>query len=730
MRKTKILPVFLATAAALALFTGCAQQAVATASKTATQQISTGDLVVGLGADGRVALPVTNLNFGVDGTVSKICVAVGDSVKTGDLVAELDDSDYQFNITSAQNNVTKSQTAYDNAVSQYNYSVLSDQNEIDKLQRTINAGFDDYSYQTAVSDAQTALSRRKDDLAKAQAAADNPFDPYTYDNQIADAQKTLDTKQKDFDDAQAAQLATFDDYTYQNAISDAKINLDRKTAALQTAVANAGAFDSYQYDNAIANAQTTLSRRQSDYDDAQKAYNDAVNAVVSDSVSQALDNALNNYYLAQSDYNADPTDASLKAALSAANDKLTAAQDNYDKAVSANNSAVTAANTKLQTAKNAVDDAQKALDNANTDKARAQASFESGVADSTASARQAADDAQRQYDKAKTELERAIAANNDTKNTAYAAAKDALDAAQASLDKLKTDKERAQAQAASDAADKLKSAQQAFSDAQESLNKAMTSLSKAKSDYAQTISDTTVSLQLKQISADMNKNSNDSVSSANFTLEEAKIALDKAQANLKQVKLYAPIDGQILSISKNVGEKVTASANSPGQMIFGTGESGNNFMTLCDVTKIYLTASITEGDIVGVTKGMPIRVTIDAIGADVFTGTVTNINSIPTTDSNGITTYTVTCMLDDTSDVIKDGMNAYITFVKKEDKNVLLVPNKAVFMEDSLQYVNVVKADGTYEKRKVVLGLSNGVQTEVTSGLQAGENVLVGKVSS
>jgi hypothetical protein len=74
-------------------------------------------------------------------------------------------------------------------------------------------------------------------------------------------------------------------------------------------------------------------------------------------------------------------------------------------------------------------------------------------------------------------------------------------------------------------------------------------------------------------------------------------------------------------------------------------------------------------------------------------------------------------------------MNAYITFVQKEISNVLLAPNRAVFIEDEMQYVNVVKADGSYEKRKVITGLSNGVQTEVTSGLEAGETVLVGRVN-
>ena len=233
----------------------------------------------------------------------------------------------------------------------------------------------------------------------------------------------------------------------------------------------------------------------------------------------------------------------------------------------------------------------------------------------------------------------------------------------------------------------------------------------------------------KKLNADMNKNSNASISNAEFALEEAKLNLEEAESNLEQVKLYAPIDGQILSISRSVGEKVSEQSSAPGIMIFGTGNSGSNFITLCDVSQIYLTASITEGDIVGIYKGQSIRVTIDAIGSEVFYGIVTNVDNIPTTDSNGITTYSVTCLLNETSDIIKDGMNAYITFIKKEINNVLLIPNKAVFMENELQYVNVVNADGTYEKRKVICGLSNGTQTEVVSGLDAGETVLVGRLN-
>jgi len=728
MRGIKSRIIFVICIAALLLQTGCAKE-LSAAANTASQRVTRGDLVIGLGADGRVALPVSNLNFGVSGTVSKIYVKTGDSVKAGDLLAELDDTSYQFEIEGARNNLTKSQTSYDNAVSQYNYSILNDEKDLSKLKRTISEGFDDYTYQTAIADATTTLERRTEDLEKAREKAFTPFDPYTYDNQIAEAEKTLTARQMELDEAETALMEAFDDYTYQNTITEAKINLERKQAALKEAQAEARTFDSYQYDNAIANAETALSRRLQEYEDAQTAYYEAAGGGVGGAAYEKVRQAEAAYNSALSAYIQSQTEQN-KTALDAAALKLSEAQSEYEKAVSSGETAAGTAAAKLTSAQNAYEDAQKALENAKKDLQRAKESYAGSGTSKTDSAKQAADDAQRQLDKAMADLARAVSQSDENKAKTYETAKEARINAEANLEKLKTDKARAETQAVKDAQDQLKTAEQSVKDAQTSLEKALTNLSRARADHLKQLEDTAVDLQLKEINADMNKNSNASISNALFTLEEAKLNLQEAEGNLEQVKLYAPIDGQVLSVSRSVGESVTAQNGAAGAVFFGTGNSGGSFMTISDVTKIYLTASITEGDIINIANGQEIRVTIDAIGDDVFTGTVTNVDSIPTTDANGITTYSVTCLLDNISSVIKDGMNAYITFMQREQKDVLLIPNRAVFMEDELQYVNVVLQDGSYEKRKVVCGLSNGVQTEVVSGLSEGETVLSSRISS
>ena len=678
--------------AAAMFISACGVEPPAAVSRATTQRARIGDLVLGLGADGRVALPVSNLNFGVAGTVSKIYVAVGDSVKAGDLLAELEDSNYQFAIASARNNLTKTRTSYDNAVSQYEYSVLSDEKDIKKLQRAITEGFDDYTYQQAISDARAALEKRRAELAKAEAKLENPFDPYTYDNQASDAENTLRARQKSLAEAEEALSGAFDDYSHQNSIAEAEITLQRKLAAIEAAEEEAGAFDGYSYENQILNAEIAIVRRQAEYKDAEEAYYDLYNQAVYDFA-------------------------------------VSGSEAEGDKTVSYETQLANAL-AKMKTAETAIEDAQKTLVNAKNDLVRAKEAYAENAVVKIDNARQSADDAERQLAKLKEDLTRAAGSNEENKLSAVESAREAVETALSAIEKIQADRERAETQAYEDAAEQVKNAVLAIADAELAVTKAETNLERAIADHKKQADDTALDLQLKQISADMNKNSNASISNAEFALQEAELALAEAENNLGQVKLYAPIDGVILSISQGVGERVSAQDNVPaGVMIFGTGGSGSNFMTLCDVTAIYLTASITEGDIIGVSRGQAIRVTIDAIGDEVFYGVVTNVDNIPTTDQNGITTYRVTCLLDDTSGLIKDGMNAYITFVKLEKADVLLIPNRAVFMEDELQYVNIVKEDGTYEKRKVVCGLSDGRQTEVISGVSVNETVLVGRLN-
>ena len=214
-----------------------------------------------------------------------------------------------------------------------------------------------------------------------------------------------------------------------------------------------------------------------------------------------------------------------------------------------------------------------------------------------------------------------------------------------------------------------------------------------------------------------------SVITAELAKEDAQTALESAQANLEKTVLLATMDGTVSAVNYKVGETVTVNANNP----FSTSTA---FITLIDPTVVYVTSSVTEGDIAGVKIGQTMKITIDAATLTDIAGKVTDVTSSPNIATTGIVTYTVTGTLDDPNVEILAGMSAVITFIKSEKDGVLLVPVKAVSLStDGIQSVNVKKADGTIEKRTVETGLSNGVQTEVISGLTEGETVVIGSVS-
>jgi HlyD family secretion protein len=175
-----------------------------------------------------------------------------------------------------------------------------------------------------------------------------------------------------------------------------------------------------------------------------------------------------------------------------------------------------------------------------------------------------------------------------------------------------------------------------------------------------------------------------------------------------------------------VGEKVSESENTPN-IFMGAASTQNSLITIRDLSEIYMTANIPEGDIVGLSVGQKIRMEVDALDGQVVPATVCSVSSIPSRDASGIITYEVIGVLDEFNPDIRDQMSVFLTFIKKEITDALLIPNKAVFIEDNRQYVNVRNADGTAEKRAVVCGFSNGAQTEVISGLEQGETVIVGK---
>lgn len=214
--------------------------------------------------------------------------------------------------------------------------------------------------------------------------------------------------------------------------------------------------------------------------------------------------------------------------------------------------------------------------------------------------------------------------------------------------------------------------------------------------------------------------SNSDVESAKLNLDEAKLNYELAKDNLDKTVLKSPVDATIFAVSKEVGDY--AAANSSDSSDAAT----NSFIIASNSNKAYVVIPVSETDLPKVKIGQSAEVSFEAYEGEKFSGKVVSIKSIPETDQNGVVSYDVKVEIDN-AEKIKNGMTCSVTFLIKQQKNVLIIPNKAVSFSDGKQTVKVKKQDGSIEVREITTGLTDGKNVAVTSGLNMGETVLIEK---
>ena len=161
------------------------------------------------------------------------------------------------------------------------------------------------------------------------------------------------------------------------------------------------------------------------------------------------------------------------------------------------------------------------------------------------------------------------------------------------------------------------------------------------------------------------------------------------------------------------------------------------FVIAQDLTDMRVIADIDEADIGGVTEGQRVSFTVDAFPDDSFEGRVTQVRQQATTESN-VVTYEVVISAPNVDLKLKPGLTANVTIYTLEKNNVLAVPSKALrftpnemllskgqTIEDCEGDHKVWTLEGNvFKAHKVETGTSNGVLTEIVSGLSAGTDVL------
>lgn len=202
--------------------------------------------------------------------------------------------------------------------------------------------------------------------------------------------------------------------------------------------------------------------------------------------------------------------------------------------------------------------------------------------------------------------------------------------------------------------------------------------------------------------------------------------VQKAQTNLGYATITSPIDGIVLSKEVEEGQTVASAMTTPTLFIIAQ-----------DLTDMRVIADIDEADIGGVKEGQRVSFTVDAFPDDTFEGKVTQVRQEATTESN-VVTYEVVISAPNEHLKLKPGLTANVTIYTLERNGVLAVPSRAIrftpneiLLQEDETVVDTdaptkvwTKEGNTFKAHKVETGMSNGIYTEIISGIKPGTEVL------
>jgi HlyD family secretion protein len=219
------------------------------------------------------------------------------------------------------------------------------------------------------------------------------------------------------------------------------------------------------------------------------------------------------------------------------------------------------------------------------------------------------------------------------------------------------------------------------------------------------------------------------VLSAQASVGEVETRLATAQKNLDGATIVAPFDGVVSAVSMAAGESAGSSST----------------ITIVDPNDVAVNVQVDEADITRVAVGQRVFVTFEALAGRRAPGMVRSISPSGTT-TQGVVGYLVGIDLDDPSGVLP-GMTATAQIVSDQRADVLLVPNRALIRatgnargqvgspettaETATEQpgrpsqVRVLAESGEVVTRQIRVGLANDQSTEVISGLEEGDQVVL-----
>lgn len=204
-------------------------------------------------------------------------------------------------------------------------------------------------------------------------------------------------------------------------------------------------------------------------------------------------------------------------------------------------------------------------------------------------------------------------------------------------------------------------------------------------------------------------------------IKQSQINVDTAKLNLGYTKLIAPIEGTVIAAPAEAGQTLNANQNTP------------NVVTIAQLDKMTVKTEVSEADVVRVKPNMPAYFTLLGNQEKKYQATLRRIDPAPqaVSDNGNISAnsaiyYYGLFDVPNPDGVLRIGMTANVVINVQAAHNVLIIPVNMLPNPGSQRHqtVYVLQANGEVEQREVTLGISDGIQIQVLSGLQEGEEIV------
>ncbi|WP_312478685.1 efflux RND transporter periplasmic adaptor subunit [Stutzerimonas nitrititolerans] len=216
-------------------------------------------------------------------------------------------------------------------------------------------------------------------------------------------------------------------------------------------------------------------------------------------------------------------------------------------------------------------------------------------------------------------------------------------------------------------------------------------------------------------------------------IEQAQIQVSTAELDLGYTRITAPIDGTVVGVVVKQGQTVNSSQSAP------------TLVKIAQLDRMTVKAEISEADVVKVKPGMQARFTILGEPDRPYRATLRMVepapDSINTSDSTSSSStsstdsaiyYLGALDVPNEDGKLRISMTAQVSIVLDSARDVPSIPSSALgrASRDGLYTVQVLKADGGVEPRRIRIGLEDSINVQVLEGLELGEQVVLGDAAA